>query len=225
MLDYNLKQQPAFDLLNIILQYSTLNNFAIGDGQGNSGGQNISFYSNIKLNIQMFTGHIEVDDLYHSGFDLVYSRYQSAVKSDGVAILSSAVGSLPAGTPIGGWGVSTQLPNYLSTSGSFSGSIDLFDVRYKFKWKQMNDPFLGAEYQMGSKEVFFEDGANEDVTGFYKNRGTGYHIYWLQPIDENFSVRLGYINQQQNFAPITFGAATESKINYTSYYGNLRVAL
>jgi Protein of unknown function (DUF3373) len=228
MMDYNVKS-AWWSNLNFIAQYldsrpvregdTTLTFFGDGTGPttGLPTGINYTFpvYSDASFGLNRTTFYLGVEDLFHAGVDLSASYLKTHVDAVGQYRFSN-------GTPVGSFLLAPG-----QNSGSFDGSTFLLSARYRLPIQSLRRPFIGGEYQYGSSELLAMDYMAEDLTGFYGNRGTGYHAYYIQPIDDNFSFRVGYTTQHAlRVLPTNgVGAFIDCDRQYSALYGTLRLDL
>jgi hypothetical protein len=107
-----------------------------------------------------------------------------------------------------------------SADETLYGSIFLASGRYRFgsNW------IAGAEYLHGSAGSFYYAGAERDLTSFYSTPGDGYHVYGTYKFTQNFSLRLGWMEQKYAYTSlINPGAQVASDKKIDTFYANLRL--
>jgi hypothetical protein len=99
-------------------------------------------------------------------------------------------------------------------------------ARFNFAFEKLNDPKLGIEYNRNSK--YFRSGsvASEDPLNKNGVNGDAWDLYYIQPIDRNFFIRLGYTNVQRDraesfLAPYGDVVEIDQKIENTYVLANI----
>ncbi|MFC1592199.1 DUF3373 family protein, partial [Thermodesulfobacteriota bacterium] len=71
--------------------------------------------------------------------------------------------------------------------------------RYNIPWKVLNRAKFGVEYNYNSKWHLVPNYGAEDPLRKLMNHGYAWDFYYIQPIDKNFKVRLGYTYMQKRY--------------------------
>ena len=219
MLDYSNTKIGIAEKLNIIAQMYTIDGLRFPDGTQSG----VSYTSDVTFGMTGTTFMAELNDIAKSGLDLCATYWMSSVRSKGWATFGSISSSAQIGFMFdSGVNLGTGTPAS-KKEATLDGNITLLSARYRIPVASLNRPYVGAEWMSGSKESFYFDGGSDEMSNFYGNRGTGTHIYYTQPIEDSFTVRVGTYNQTQEYALPSFGVVTEAKATYSTYYANLRV--
>jgi len=215
MIDYT-NRGPMWDELNFIVQHMEMNSWKLGNIDVNSSGSALTLYSSIDVQkYAISSASLEINNLAHLGLDIGLSSVLVHIKAEGCIVPNSA---LPCSHALAKGFYDD------STSGTdTSGVVYLASLRYHVPVSILNNPFVGVEYQQGNRFASQIDFSREDLTGFYSNRGNGYHLYYAQPVDDNLTVRVGYMRQNQQYSTSLYGIASEDKRNYNVGYVNARL--
>lgn len=101
----------------------------------------------------------------------------------------------------------------INAGGSFRLSHeDRLSSKVGYEWH------YGSKYYMGS--VFYDD-YGEYSLAFYNTRGTAHHLYWLQPLERNLSVRLGGYLMDLNYEGDFYETPTSRSRRLTDFYLNI----
>ena len=230
MLDYNMRDSFAREF-NFIVQYMDLGTVRISDFKSTAG----TYYSDSQIALKFTNFHAEASDILDTGISLALSYMATSLNSkgcfykdttdNGTATDSTCVGGFYANANATATGVDKDL----------SGSIMLATLTYRLPIDFMNRPTLGVEYQQGSDEATGYDWASDNLTGFYVNRGTGYHLFYNQKLEDNLTFILGYMHSESKINPVlslgpsktpnsTIGALSDyMKTTYDNVYTSLRL--
>ncbi|MCP4714746.1 MAG: DUF3373 family protein [Deltaproteobacteria bacterium] len=81
-----------------------------------------------------------------------------------------------------------------------SGSAFYLGLRYNIPWKVLRGAKFGLEYNNGSKYWTGFNFGSEDPLRKLNTRGRVWDLYYLQPLEKNFSVRIGYTRQKGRYS-------------------------
>lgn len=138
--------------------------------------------SSATLGLERHVLNLEMYGLFNTGLNFGISYFTGNTKGEGV-YNSSALGG-----NFGTW--------YGTSNVDRDGDAMIINLSYKFS-EFANGATFGAEYLDSDDDAFLYDSASFNRVSFYTIRGgDGKHLYWVQPVDRNFNVRLGW--QQAN---------------------------
>jgi Protein of unknown function (DUF3373) len=185
-----------------------------GPGQGTF--VSVPLLSNASFFLTRMALYAGVEDLLHMGLDLSASYLQTHIGASGQYTQG------PGGPQLGSFFLDPG-----QDSGTVDGGLLLLSARYRLPISSLRRPFVGFEYVNGSSGVVTTDYMADDLTGFYANNGIGYHAYYIQPFDDNFSLRVGYSTQHTiSYVPASYlGAMGSCDQTYTTGYAALRLDL
>lgn len=202
MLEYSIKNTPVAQDFSLILFMYQTEKLAIDGADFNAGSGAGSGLINLKFSAEVLLAQLE--KVAGSDLDLALTILTSKVQNRGVV-------TVPGAGSIYGFGASYS-------EETLSGSSLLLSGRYKF-----NNLYVGAEYLQGGKNVFNYSPASEYLTGFYSTAGKGLHLYTLYKIAPELGLRLGYVDQQYENTPFTFGPVASTDRKITTVYSEIRL--
>lgn len=202
MFEYNLGQTVVANKFNFILMHYQTGQLSVDGSLFNAGGGAGSGLVDSRVGGQVAVA--ELSQIMDTNFDLAVTYLQTQVDNSGTI-------TIPGLGSIYGLGASSE-------GETLKGNSTLISARYK--WANL---FIGAEYLIGGKNVFNYDPASETVNGFYSTPGKGMHAYGLYKLTPELGVRLGYMKQDYDSTPFTFGASGDTDREITTYYTDLRL--
>ncbi|MCY4524356.1 MAG: hypothetical protein OXB84_06425, partial [Halobacteriovoraceae bacterium] len=113
------------------------------------------------------------------------------------------------------------------TLGSVHGKSMLITLKKRLPFSFLNRPSIGIEYFTADKNFFSPTllGSSEDATGFYSTMGNARHYFYLQPLEDELSLRLGYrvqnIKHKSDSSKYNLGTTLTTNENIYSYYLSL----
>ena len=129
-------------------------------------------------NFYLYTAMLEFTNIKDSGIDLFAHYGISEAKPNGKT-------SIYYGQNVG------LLTSTNGDTSTKSGSAYWIGTRYKLPMPTFKNPYIGFEYNHGSKNWFnFTQGSN-DVTNKLATRGDATEVYYIQPINRYAYLRLG----------------------------------
>lgn len=168
--------------------------------------------SNLAISLRAFTFYGEVNQLAGWPLDISATFLSTILSSDGTVTVTAGP---DAARNWGGFGTS-------KSSDILYGNRILFAARYRSPFHSLYDPILGLEYLLGTQDSFYFDRNPEDVTQFYATKGQAYHLYIAEPLDKNFTVRVGLRRQEYAYTPTALGDTFPDHTKYDTYYADFR---
>lgn len=158
------------------------------------------------FDLDLCTVYMGLNNIGSWGLDFNASVLYSIVNNRKLATIN-----LP-GVHSGEYGLISDSP------GRTKGVSYLLGAKKKLILSNNLSPYLGAEFFKGNKKSLLLSvaGTLDEPTGFYATRGNAYHLFYLQPIENNLSVRVGYRHQS-----VKWGLQPEKTLGFGGY--NLEV--
>lgn len=150
--------------------------------------------------------HLEATDLANLGLNLAFTRLHSEIHSEGY---------IDAGAILSG--IMTDKPK-----DTVRGVGNLLLVSYKLPIAALSQPIIGIETMRSDKNYLAFNYADPSPLAFYVMRGKGNHLFYTQPLDERFKVRIGYMQFDQDYSAGLMGAPKAVDIQHQQFYINLR---
>ncbi|MAE59043.1 MAG: hypothetical protein CME69_09195 [Halobacteriovorax sp.] len=177
-------------------QYIVVNNlnaFAPGsqlaDLDQNGSPELYTVSTNAMLNSTRHVMNLELYGLFNTGLNFSFSYLMGNSKGTGMYTnrpLAAAGGDL-TGSNIGTW--------FGASETDLDGDAWILNLSYDIK--ALRNARFGFEYMDAENNAFLYDAAARNRVGMYLPRGgDSKHVYWVQPVDANFRVRVGW--QQAN---------------------------
>ena len=161
-------------------------NMVAGGGSGQNGViEKRTTLSDAQLGLERHILNLEMYGLFNTGLNFGFSYMTGNTKGSGaysVKVDSADVGGTNT-TTVGTW--------YGSGNVDKDGSAWIMNLSYNIA--QLNNAIFGFEYMDSEPDAFLYDSAAKNQAGFYTARGdSSMHFYWVQPVDRNFKIQLGY---------------------------------
>ena len=188
------------------------------------------FDGNIGLDLERHVINLEAYGIANTGLNLGFSYLKGT--STGTGNLTLACGIASNGSTTGQAscpGVSN--PISLGTWGGAApnekkGDAWIANVSYTMSF--LKNATAGIELGNFDKDAFVYDSGSKNLVGAYTaSGGDSKHFYWVQPIDNNFTVKLGYqeaTRKNTNYLGGFIGTESEiedvKKAYYTSFQFN-----
>lgn len=139
--------------------------------------------------IYLYTSMFEFRNIKNTNLDLfahyAISKSKPNGKTANLGVDTDGDGIADADYPMG------LLTNTSGDTATKTGHAYWVGARYKLPIKSLKNPYIGIEYNHGSKNWFsFTQGSN-DVTNKLATRGSATEVYYIQPINRNAYLRLG----------------------------------
>ena len=206
---------------------SSIRDIGAGGGVANLGtnptsttpdGQVETYYdtSSATLGLERHVLNLEFQGLFNTGLNFGISWFTGNTKGEGAytsTLLSTATqGAFTTGT----W--------YGASDVDVDGDALVLNVSYNFK--KLRNATFGFEYMDSDPDAFLYDSASKNRVGFYTARGdSSIHLYWVQPVDQNFKVRVGWQevnNKARNLVGGYIGPKDEIDDTATAFYSSLQ---
>lgn len=113
-----------------------------------------------------------------------------------------------------------SINNSQDNSDTLHATVFHIGARLNLPFEPLNQPKLGIEFNSASKHTMPKSEASEDPLHKLDVLGDAFDIYYIQPIDRNFFVRVGYTHLQVNYSNEYrwFGPPVEEDIVATNTY-------
>ncbi len=172
--------------------------------------------SSATLGLQRHILNLEFQGLFNTGLNFGISWFTGKTKGEGSytsSLLSTATsGSFTTGT----W--------YGASNVDVDGDALVLNLSYNFK--QLRNATLGFEWMDSDPDAFLYDAASKNRVGFYTARGdSSMHLYWVQPVDQNFKVRVGWQevnNKATNMIGGYIGPKSDIDDTAAAFYSSLQ---
>lgn len=188
--------ESYLDEINFLVQYNHLNNVSFADQRlsalPQAGVNNTTFlvqYPSNFVDIKMISLNTELINIWKVGLSLYASFFMSETKTNNLARINN--------------GASPSLGFRRNSLGTSHGQALLLSLNQNLSFSKKEYTSFGFEYFQSDKNVVSPTqlGTSEEPLGFYNTMGSAYHAYFLIPLEEVISFRLGYRHQRRRYFP------------------------
>ncbi len=163
---------------------------------------------NAQMDVTRHVLNLEINGIANTGLSFGFSFLKGNVEGKGQFT--------GLGTWFGGTAGDTDL----------GGDAWILNLNYEMPFKVLRKAVLGFEYLDSDEDAFLYDTTAKNVVGFYTPRGgNSMHVFWLQPIDQNFKFRVGWqksVTKRTNFLGGYLGAPTDIETERSAIYSSLQ---
>ncbi len=181
----------------------------------------ITVTSDAELGAQRHVLYLEANGIAHTGFSAAFSYLKGKTMNTGniaqcLDSRANGFGTCDSTVNVGTW--------YGKNANDSKGNAWIANVNYQFS--MLNSATIGFEYMDSDKNAFLYDSSSKNLVGEYTSRGgSSMHVYWIQPVDNKFKIRVGYQTAETK-ATNSFGGYLGETLDInnksTAYYSSLQ---
>ncbi len=203
--------------VHLIYQYLYFDGlYALNGGTVYTDTAKIESSSSATLGLERHVLNLEVYGIANTGLNIGLSYLKGNTKGSGTFTNPALAAALGGSSNVGTW--------YGQGNVDKDGDALIANINYTFK--SLNNATFGFEYLDTDADAFLYDSASRNTTGFYTARGgDAKHLYWVQPVDRNFKVRVGWQetnNKKRNLIGGYIGPDQEIDDVTTAMYTSLQ---
>ncbi|GEM_PF-5205163 len=162
--------------------------------------------STTNFNVTRHVLNLEMNGIANTGLSLGFSYLMGNIKGTGDF------------QTLGTW--------YGTSNTDLDGDAWIANLNYEMPFQVLRKAILGFEYINSDDDVFLYDTTAKNKVGLYTGRGgKSMHVFWMQPIDQNFKFRVGYQkseNKKTNFLGGYVGTPIVIDDEATAFYSSLQ---
>ncbi|EQC46507.1 DUF3373 family protein [Bacteriovorax sp. Seq25_V] len=175
--------------------------------------------SDAELGAERHVLYLEANGIANTGFSAAFSYLIGKTMNSGN--INQCIGTTASGCEVLNKNIGTW---YGDSANNSKGNAWIANVNYQFS--MLNSATIGFEYMDSDKNAFLYDSSSKNLVGQYTSRGgNSMHVYWIQPVDNKFKIRLGYQtaeNKYTNSFGGYLGETLEIDNKSTAYYTSLQ---